>query len=120
MERVERAPETQYARSGDVNIAYQVVGDGPYVVELWKRYIDAFGAEDATVSVIANPGGFPAPDETSFEALRATGRPRSCRRTPASSGFRPRPRRALSSSTTPLTPIERFRIDSPEILEALT
>jgi pimeloyl-ACP methyl ester carboxylesterase len=23
------APETRYARSGDVNIAYQVVGDGP-------------------------------------------------------------------------------------------
>ena len=22
-------PETRYARSGDVNIAYQVVGDGP-------------------------------------------------------------------------------------------
>ena len=23
------APETRYARSGDVNIAYQVIGDGP-------------------------------------------------------------------------------------------
>jgi hypothetical protein len=23
------APETRYARSGDVNIAYQVVGEGP-------------------------------------------------------------------------------------------
>ena len=23
-------PETRYARSGDVNIAYQVVGDGPF------------------------------------------------------------------------------------------
>src|SRR5688500_15525270 len=30
MERVERVPETQYARSGDVTIAYQVVGDGPF------------------------------------------------------------------------------------------
>src|SRR6476469_667122 len=25
-------PETRYARSGDVNIAYQVVGDGPFDV----------------------------------------------------------------------------------------
>jgi hypothetical protein len=25
----ERPPETHYARSGDVNIAYQVIGDGP-------------------------------------------------------------------------------------------
>ena len=23
-------PETKYAKSGDVNIAYQVVGDGPF------------------------------------------------------------------------------------------
>ena len=23
-------PETQYARSGDVSIAYQVIGDGPF------------------------------------------------------------------------------------------
>jgi hypothetical protein len=23
-------PETRYAKSGDVNIAYQVVGDGPF------------------------------------------------------------------------------------------
>jgi hypothetical protein len=27
-------PETRYARSGDVNIAYQVVGDGPFDVVL--------------------------------------------------------------------------------------
>jgi hypothetical protein len=26
------APETRYARSGDVNIAYQVTGDGPFDV----------------------------------------------------------------------------------------
>ncbi len=25
-------PETRYARSGEVNIAYQVVGDGPFDV----------------------------------------------------------------------------------------
>ena len=24
------APETRYAKSGDLNIAYQVVGDGPF------------------------------------------------------------------------------------------
>jgi pimeloyl-ACP methyl ester carboxylesterase len=29
-----QVPETRYARSGDVNIAYQVVGDGP-VDLLW-------------------------------------------------------------------------------------
>jgi len=27
---VSHLPETQYARSGDVNIAYQVLGDGPF------------------------------------------------------------------------------------------
>ena len=27
-------PETQYTRSGDVNIAYQIIGDGP-VDLLW-------------------------------------------------------------------------------------
>jgi hypothetical protein len=29
-ERLVETPETHYARSGDVNIAYQVLGDGPF------------------------------------------------------------------------------------------
>jgi pimeloyl-ACP methyl ester carboxylesterase len=41
-------PETRYARSGDVNIAYQVVGEGPmdlvYVMG-WVSNIDLFWAE---------------------------------------------------------------------------
>jgi len=42
------APETHYARSGDVNIAYQVVGDGPrdlVVVPGWISNIDVFWEE---------------------------------------------------------------------------
>src|SRR5438477_8452087 len=41
-------PETRYARSGDVNIAYQVVGDGPFdlvVVPGWISNVD-FAWED--------------------------------------------------------------------------
>src|SRR5687767_440114 len=39
MKRVERVPETQYARSGDVNIAYQVVGDGPFDLIFVPGYV---------------------------------------------------------------------------------
>ncbi len=42
------APETHYARSGDVNIAYQVVGEGPrdlVVVPGWISNIDVFWEE---------------------------------------------------------------------------
>jgi pimeloyl-ACP methyl ester carboxylesterase len=41
-------PETRYARSGDVNIAYQVVGDGPrdlVVVPGWASNIEVFWEE---------------------------------------------------------------------------
>jgi pimeloyl-ACP methyl ester carboxylesterase len=41
-------PETRYAQSGDVNIAYQVVGDGPrilVVVPGWVSNIDLFREE---------------------------------------------------------------------------
>ena len=37
------APETRYARSGDVSIAYQVVGDGPFDVVLipaWVSHVE--------------------------------------------------------------------------------
>jgi len=36
---VELAPETRYARSGDVNIAYQVVGDGPFDLVFVPGYV---------------------------------------------------------------------------------
>ena len=37
--------ETRYARSGDVNIAYQVIGDGPFdlvFVMVWVSHLDYF------------------------------------------------------------------------------
>lgn len=43
-----RPPETQYARSGDVNIAYQVVGDGPLdlvFVMGWVSHLEYFWSE---------------------------------------------------------------------------
>jgi DNA-binding winged helix-turn-helix (wHTH) protein/pimeloyl-ACP methyl ester carboxylesterase len=41
-------PETHYARSGDVNIAYQVVGDGPFdlvFVMGWVSHLEYFWSE---------------------------------------------------------------------------
>jgi DNA-binding winged helix-turn-helix (wHTH) protein/pimeloyl-ACP methyl ester carboxylesterase/class 3 adenylate cyclase len=41
-------PETHYARSGDVNIAYQVIGDGPIdlvFVMGWVSHLDCFWTE---------------------------------------------------------------------------
>ena len=41
-------PETRYARSGDLNIAYQVVGDGPrdlVFVMGWVSHLDYFWQE---------------------------------------------------------------------------
>lgn len=38
-------PETRYAQSGDVNIAYQVVGDGPLdlvYVPGWVSHLEYF------------------------------------------------------------------------------
>src|SRR4030095_8181280 len=43
-----RAPETMYARSGDVNIAYQVVGDAPLdlvFVMGWVSHMEYFWRE---------------------------------------------------------------------------
>jgi len=42
------SPETRYARSGDVNIAYQVVGDGPFdlvFVMGWVSHLEYFWKE---------------------------------------------------------------------------
>ena len=33
-----KAPEIRYARSGDVNVAYSVVGDGPFDVGEWRLF----------------------------------------------------------------------------------
>ena len=44
----ERSPDTRYARSGDVNIAYQVLGDGPIdlvFVMGWVSHLEYFWAE---------------------------------------------------------------------------
>ena len=43
-------PETRYAKSGDVNIAYQVVGNGPrdlILVPGWMSNIEVFWEEPA-------------------------------------------------------------------------
>ena len=45
-----------------------------YVARMWARYVDEFGAADATVSVIANPSATPRLPNL-VEALRETGRP---------------------------------------------
>lgn len=45
-------PETRYARSGDVNIAYRVVGAGPrdlVLVPGWVSNLDAFWEEPTVV-----------------------------------------------------------------------
>ena len=45
---LERAPETMYARSGDVNIAYQVIGDAPLdlvFVMGWVSHLEYFWRE---------------------------------------------------------------------------
>jgi pimeloyl-ACP methyl ester carboxylesterase/DNA-binding winged helix-turn-helix (wHTH) protein len=45
---LERPPETMYARSGDVNIAYQIVGDGPIdlvFVMGWVSHLEYFWRE---------------------------------------------------------------------------
>ena len=46
-------PETRYAKSGDVSIAYQVVGDGPLdlvVVPGWISNVDFAGRTHSTAS----------------------------------------------------------------------
>jgi pimeloyl-ACP methyl ester carboxylesterase len=48
MTRVIEVPETRYAKSGDVNIAYQVVGDGPFdlvFVMGWVSHLEYFWKE---------------------------------------------------------------------------
>jgi hypothetical protein len=48
-------PETRYARSGDVNIAYQVVGDAPrdlVLVPGWVSNVEIFWEEPTCASTV--------------------------------------------------------------------
>ena len=57
-------PETRYARSGDVNIAYQVVGDGrdaaPVDTGCRQAQAHPYALVQPLVSVIADTGRLPA------------------------------------------------------------
>lgn len=54
-------PETRYVRSGDVSIAYQVVGDGPIDLVLvpgWLSNIEVFWEEPNIVRFFKKLAGF--------------------------------------------------------------
>src|SRR6185436_3545767 len=54
-------PETRYAKSGDVNIAYQVVGDGPrdlILVPGWMSNIEVFREEPAVARFLRRLASF--------------------------------------------------------------
>ena len=54
-------PETRYARSGDVNIAYQVVGDAPrdlVVVPGWVSNVEVFWEEPACARFLERLASF--------------------------------------------------------------
>ena len=54
-------PETRYAKSGDVNIAYQVVGDGPrdlILVPGWLSNIEVFWEEPAVARFLRRLASF--------------------------------------------------------------
>jgi pimeloyl-ACP methyl ester carboxylesterase len=54
-------PETRYARSGDVNIAYQVVGEGPrdlVLVPGWVTNIDVFWEEPRAAAFLRRLASF--------------------------------------------------------------
>ncbi|HEX2059463.1 MAG TPA: alpha/beta fold hydrolase [Thermoanaerobaculia bacterium] len=60
-EEARRAPETRYARSGDVNIAYQIAGDG--AVDLvfvmgWVSHLELFWAEPSFARFLTRLSGF--------------------------------------------------------------
>ena len=55
------SPETRYARSGDVNIAYQVVGRGPLDLVLvpgWVSNLDVFWEEPSLARLLARLASF--------------------------------------------------------------
>ena len=54
-------PQTRYARSGDVNIAYQVIGDGPIdlvFVMGWVSHIEMFWTEPSFARFLRKLSGF--------------------------------------------------------------
>src|SRR5918997_3192581 len=54
-------PETRYARSGDVNIAYQVVGDGPFdlvYVPGWISNVELMWEDDAHAQLLRRLASF--------------------------------------------------------------
>ncbi len=54
-------PQTRYARSGDVNIAYQVVGDGPrdlVLVPGWVSNVEVFWEHPAAASFLNRLASF--------------------------------------------------------------
>jgi pimeloyl-ACP methyl ester carboxylesterase/DNA-binding winged helix-turn-helix (wHTH) protein/class 3 adenylate cyclase len=56
-----KRPETHYARSGDVNIAYQVVGDGPIdlvFVMGWVSHVEYFWAEPSFARFLSRLASF--------------------------------------------------------------
>jgi pimeloyl-ACP methyl ester carboxylesterase/DNA-binding winged helix-turn-helix (wHTH) protein len=58
---LERPPETMYARSGDVNIAYQVIGDAPLdlvFVMGWVSHLEYFWREPTFASFLLRLASF--------------------------------------------------------------
>ena len=55
------APRTQYARSGDLNIAYQVIGDGPIdlvYVPSWMSQVEVYWEEPRIASYFERLASF--------------------------------------------------------------
>src|SRR2546427_11676672 len=55
------APETRYAKSGDVNIAYQVVGEGPFDLVYgpgWVSNVEMMWAEPYRADFLARLASF--------------------------------------------------------------
>jgi pimeloyl-ACP methyl ester carboxylesterase len=58
---VKRAPETRYAKSGDVNIAYQVIGNGPLDIVFvmgWVSHIEYFWEEPSFARFLSRLASF--------------------------------------------------------------
>jgi pimeloyl-ACP methyl ester carboxylesterase/DNA-binding winged helix-turn-helix (wHTH) protein len=58
---VQQAPDTHYARSGDLNIAYQVIGGGPIdlvFVMGWVSHLDYFWAEPSFARFLTRLAAF--------------------------------------------------------------
>ncbi|MBV9959463.1 MAG: adenylate/guanylate cyclase domain-containing protein [Acidobacteria bacterium] len=58
---IHRAPETRYARSGDVNIAYQVIGDAPLdlvFVMGWVSHLEYFWEEPSFARFLTRLASF--------------------------------------------------------------